>query len=150
FHRQASVVIKSASKTTLSDLHRRGIREQWSLDRSDFTIDDSGKPFAKGAGGEIYKAIWRELECVAKTCGEFTSSEQNLEDLAHEIAIMSSLRHPHICLFFGACFQTSPPILLMEFCAGGNLESRLIKAFHPDAPSTAKIPTASKWRYSRE
>ena len=41
---------------------------------------------------------------------------------------MASIRHPHIVTFFGACFQVSPPIMLLEFCYGGNLEQALVKA----------------------
>lgn len=132
----------------MAELHARGVREFWALDHDDFEME--AEPFAKGAGGEIFKARWRDLECVAKTCGKLTTTEQNLTDLGNEISLMATIRHPNIIMFFGACFQISPPVILLEYCSGGNLESRIIRGYSEGARSSDRITPYQKWKYAHE
>jgi len=142
------ITLKNASPQAMAELHARGVREFWALDHDDFEIDS--EPFAKGAGGEIFKARWRDLECVAKTCGKLTMTEQNLTDLGNEISLMATIRHPNIIMFFGACFQLSPPVILLEYCSGGNLETRIIRAYQEGARQADKITPYQKWKYAHE
>jgi len=142
------VALKNASPEVMAELHRRGVREFWALDSDDFEME--AQPFAKGAGGEIFRARWRDLDCVAKTCGRLTTTEQSLSDLGNEISLMATIRHPNIILFFGACFQVSPPVILLEYCALGNLETRMIRAFADGAPTKDRISPAQKYKYAIE
>jgi serine/threonine protein kinase len=87
---------------------------------------------------------------VAKTCGRLTTTEQSLSDLGNEISLMATIRHPNIILFFGACFQVSPPVILLEYCPGGNLESRMIRAFSEGAKPQDRITPAQKFKYAIE
>jgi len=57
---------------------------------------------------------------------------------------MASMRHPNICLFFGACFQTSPPVILLELCEGGSLELRIIKAWADGASAKQRISAVQR------
>lgn len=143
-----AIALKNASPQAMAELHARGVREFWALDHDDFEMESV--PFAKGAGGEIYHARWRDLECVAKTCGKFTTTEQNLTDLGNEISLMATIRHPNIIMFFGACFQVSPPVILLEYCAGGNLESKLVKAYGEGARQVDRLTMHQKWKYAHE
>ena len=53
--------------------------------------------------------------------------EKTLEDLQNEIALLSSLRHPHLVMFLGASLEDDMrPLLLMEYCSKGTLEQYLI------------------------
>lgn len=114
-------------------LQKKGLNERWAIRREEMNFEP--KIFAKGAGGELYRTKWRGLDCVAKTLGVKGAEDkkkriykQNLIDLANEIKVLSTLRHPHLVMFLGACFQVGEaPILLIEFCAGGNLERLLIR-----------------------
>ena len=50
-----------------------------------------------------------------------------LADLQNEIALLSSLRHPHLVMFLGASLEDDmKPLLIMEYCAKGTLETFLI------------------------
>ena len=79
---------------------------------------------------------------------------------------MATIRHPNIILFFGACFQVSPPVILLEYCPGGNLETRMIRfvlsllrsnathhstrAYADGASSKERITPAQKYKYAIE
>jgi ankyrin repeat protein/tRNA A-37 threonylcarbamoyl transferase component Bud32 len=141
-------LLKNASSGALAELHRRGVREFWALHADDFEVEST--PFAKGAGGEVFHARWRDLECVAKTCGKLSANDSTLVDLGNEIALMATIRHPNIVLFFGACFQVSPPLLLLEYCSGGNLETKMIKASSETATSKDRISFAKKVKYAHD
>lgn len=144
------VTLRDASPEAMASLHARGVREMWALDHDDFEMEST--PFAKGAGGEIFMAHWRELSCVAKTCGKLTTSAQNLTDLGNEIALMATIRHPNVVMFFGACFQLSPPVLLLEYCSRGNLETRIIRAYSQanDVKSHERISAYQRWKYASD
>ena len=145
---EKQITLRNASPQAMAELHARGVREFWALDHDDFEIESV--PFAKGSGGEIFRAKWRDLDCVAKTCGKLTATEQSLVDLGNEISLMATIRHPNIIMFFGACFQLSPPVLLLEYCPGGNLESRMIRAYAEGAKASERISPHQKWKYAHE
>lgn len=117
--------LPNSSEAEFEKLHARGLAEKWALNAKELHIDR--EPFARGAAGELFYCKWRGLECVAKSVAEMAASdEQIVTDLGNEISLMATLRHPNLVMFLGACFQTKPPILLMEFCEGGTLEQRLL------------------------
>ncbi|CAE7614190.1 unnamed protein product, partial [Symbiodinium natans] len=46
-----------------------------------------------------------------------------LEELLHEIELLSSLRHPDLVLFIGACLDKDSPVMcITEYMPGGDLE----------------------------
>lgn len=113
------------SEDIMITLQKQGLNERWAIKFEE--LETESERFAKGAGGELFRTKWRGLDCVAKTC-KVEEKKQVLIDLANEIKVLSTLRHPRLVLFLGACFQVGrPPILLIEYCHGGNLESKLIK-----------------------
>lgn len=129
----------------LAWLQEKGRQEKWAINEDEIELES--KPFASGAAGEVYKAKWRGLTCVAKTCFKMDTNKQNLIDLGNEISVISSLRHPNLVMFLGACFnEKGIPTVLMEYCAGGNLRKRLIKAMHDQKP----LKLAKKYQYAHE
>jgi len=45
------------------------------------------------------------------------------EELLHEIEVLSSLRHPDLVMFLGACLEPDQPIMcITEYLSGGDLE----------------------------
>eukprot|EP00516_Mucochytrium_quahogii_P001350 CAMPEP_0203761766 /NCGR_PEP_ID=MMETSP0098-20131031/14788_1 /ASSEMBLY_ACC=CAM_ASM_000208 /TAXON_ID=96639 /ORGANISM=" , Strain NY0313808BC1" /LENGTH=542 /DNA_ID=CAMNT_0050655899 /DNA_START=421 /DNA_END=2049 /DNA_ORIENTATION=- len=113
------------SDAEMKNLQEHGQKEKWALKKSEILI--SKTRFAKGAGGELFKAKWRGLDCVAKSCANMVSNKQALQDLGNEISLLSQTRHPHLVMFLGASFEEFPPIMLMEDCKGGTLEERIVK-----------------------
>ncbi|CAJ1374156.1 unnamed protein product [Effrenium voratum] len=50
-------------------------------------------------------------------------NEDLLEELLHEIELLSSLRHPDLVLFIGACLDKDAPVMcITEYMPGGDLE----------------------------
>jgi len=45
------------------------------------------------------------------------------EELLHEMRLLSTLRHPDLVLFLGACLDNEPFFFLIEFMEGGDLET---------------------------
>jgi len=130
-----------------------------------------GDVLAKTLKSVIYRAKWRGLPVVAKTCGFVTRSEsgENLvemdtEDTAmrdsasrdsavkeavHEIKLLSTMRHPDLVMFLGACFDHKTPFCITEFMEGGDLERYYMgqaqRLGHPFMPPAA---TLMKWSSS--
>ena len=74
--------------------------------------DDDGK----GESDEFTNAVKKE------------KAKERLMDLGKEISILSSLRHPNLVMFLGACFfEKQPPHILLEFCPGGTLRNRVLE-----------------------
>lgn len=77
---------------------------------------------------------WNGTQVVVKSSGgvEFT------EELLHEIEVLSSLRHPDLVMFLGACLDDSV-MCVTEYLPGGDLERYYMKMrqehqqlWHPD------------------
>jgi tRNA A-37 threonylcarbamoyl transferase component Bud32 len=109
--------------------HRQ--RDEWEIPYSEV---DLGDPLGQGGYGSVYKSEWRGTQVAVKvlTDGRVTKEmERNFHD---EVSIMSSLRHPNVVLFMGAC--TKPPhlFIIMEYMALGSLFDLLHNELVPDIP----------------
>jgi len=53
-----------------------------------------------------------------------SGDEQSLavHEMLHEINVLSTLRHPDLVMFLGACLDHDPPFFITEFMEGGDLE----------------------------
>ncbi|WMV15853.1 hypothetical protein MTR67_009238 [Solanum verrucosum] len=85
----------------------------------DSQLDTHRYPF--GFFGEVFRGIWNGTEVAVKVFLEQELTEENIEDFANEISILSRIRHPNVILFLGAC--TTPPRLsvVTEFMEMGSL-----------------------------
>ncbi|XP_053319768.1 serine/threonine-protein kinase 10-A-like [Spea bombifrons] len=80
-----------------------------------------------GAFGKVYKAqhmVSREL-AAAKVLE--VTSEDALEDHVAEINILAQCQHPNILSFLGAVYWERKLWILVEFCAGGALDSIMLE-----------------------
>mmetsp|Transcript_6060 Transcript_6060/g.7345 ORF Transcript_6060/g.7345 Transcript_6060/m.7345 type:complete len:316 (+) Transcript_6060:514-1461(+) len=104
-------------KQLRSKLYNRGVEERWIIPSEEIEFSDNF--MSKGSFGSLQKLKWRELDCLARSYPgqEFSS----LKGMSNEISILSSLRHPNVVLFLGACLEESNTILIMEFYSLGNL-----------------------------
>ncbi|MCD7446189.1 hypothetical protein HAX54_045246 [Datura stramonium] len=92
--------------------------DEWNIDFSEITI---GARVGIGFFGEVFRGIWNGTEVAVKVFLEQDLTEENIEDFANEISILSRIRHPNVILFLGAC--TTPPRLsvITEFMEMGSL-----------------------------
>lgn len=80
----------------------------------------------------IYLALWRGTKVVAKTASVLNIDKEdkvsdedrvkNAQEIVHEIQLLSTLRHPDLVMFLGACFDHDTPFFITEFMEGGDLE----------------------------
>ena len=69
---------------------------------------------------------WNGTQVVIKSSlgNEFDFTEE----LLHEIEVLSSLRHPDLVMFLGACLEPDQPIMcITEYLSGGDLERYYMK-----------------------
>ena len=79
-----------------------------------------------GSFGIVHKARWRETIVAVKMLRNDTKSQEAIKDFLNECYTMESLRHPNICLFYGACMKNIKKLaLVMEYCPNGTLWSFL-------------------------
>lgn len=92
--------------------------DEWNIDFSEITI---GARVGIGFFGEVFRGVWNGTEVAVKVFLEQDLTEENIEDFANEISILSRIRHPNVILFLGAC--TTPPRLsvVTEFMEMGSL-----------------------------
>eukprot|EP00479_Gromia_sphaerica_P001159 TRINITY_DN1131_c0_g2_i1.p1 TRINITY_DN1131_c0_g2~~TRINITY_DN1131_c0_g2_i1.p1 ORF type:complete len:124 (-),score=9.33 TRINITY_DN1131_c0_g2_i1:43-414(-) len=78
---------------------------------------------ASGAYGDIFRARLCGIDVAVKMLNmkKGAVDEEALNDLKKEIVILSTLRHPNIILYIGAC--TIPPniCIITEWCDKGGL-----------------------------
>jgi serine/threonine protein kinase len=120
----------------------------------------------------IYRATWRGLPVVAKTTSVLSKSKSGkslvemaeedtntptesenkdlaLQEAIHEIRLLSTLRHPDLVMFLGACFDHKTPFFITEFMEGGDLERYyMAQARRTGHPYTPSVPTLVKWASS--
>jgi len=128
-----------ADSADLESLRLSSDTEHWAIPSSDIIV---GHLLGKTMKSCIYRATWRGTPVVAKTSKELhracsgtslvslvesESSEDSVtakaaEEVLHEIRLLSTMRHPDLVMFLGACFDSNPPFFIIEFMEGGDLE----------------------------
>lgn len=102
------------------------VHEQWEID---FELLNIQSKVGDGAFGEVFRGrLWGTDVAIKKLKSE-QLTPQILQELKQEIAILSTLRHPNVLLYIGAC--TKPPniCIVTEWCGKGSLYEYL----HSDA-----------------
>lgn len=110
---------------------------QWAIPASEVDI---GPVLSTTLKSVIYRATWRGTRVVAKTSSVLSTGMESMEtvkttsqradsekasaaqEVVHEIRLLSTLRHPDLVMFLGACFDHSTPFFITEFMEGGDLE----------------------------
>ncbi|RKO99859.1 hypothetical protein CXG81DRAFT_3741, partial [Caulochytrium protostelioides] len=76
----------------------------------------------RGAYGEVWKAMdKRTLEPVAIKLIDLEDAEDEIEDIASEIRILTQLDSPYITKYFGTYIKNATLWIAMEYCAGGSV-----------------------------
>ena len=79
---------------------------------------------------------------VKSSLGNGNGNFEFTEELLHEIEVLSSLRHPDLVMFLGACLEPDQIMCITEYLPGGDLERYYMKmghetyetVWHPDLP----------------
>ena len=103
----------------------------------DFNDLELGDKLGGGGFGDVHVGIWKsEVKvCVKKLRVKRVSQKKKME-FQQEVKILSSLNHPAIISFFGACVETPYLALVMEFMGKGSLNDVLhIELYQFEDPS---------------
>ncbi len=116
-------------------------KEEWVIDVQEIQIQEH---LGVGSFGEVKKGVWRGTEVAVKLIGYSDVVADSRNSFIEEVRIMTTLRHPNVVLFMGAC--TKPPTLciVMEYMALGNLHDVLHNELIPDIPDALKIKMAKQ------
>jgi len=99
--------------------------DYWELDYSEIRI---GKELGRGAFGVVFKAEWRNSECVVKQAQLGTAENKTamIAFLKEAEAIKNLRNHRNVCSILGVCTNPAYPIcIVMQYCNGGNLENAI-------------------------
>lgn len=132
------------SSTRQRRLWVRAMDSHWKLSRKDFKLHQE---LSRTLKSTLYRASWQGVDVVVKcaglhdevqfnqlqsvqspqTCPEGLRSnaegKEISDELLHEIDLLSSLRHPDLVMFLGACIDQHLPIMCVtEYLPGGDLE----------------------------
>ncbi|KAL3503193.1 hypothetical protein ACH5RR_037642 [Cinchona calisaya] len=91
-------------------------------------IEASGSRFSdleligRGSFGDVYKGFDKDLNKeVAIKVIDLEESEDEIEDIQKEIAVLSQCRSPYITEYYGSYLQQTKLWIIMEYMAGGSV-----------------------------
>jgi len=94
-----------------------------------------------GAFGQVIRGICRGKDVAIKKLHKPITDEETLIAFKTEVAIMSTIFHPNICLFMGACTQAGNFFIVQEFLPGGDVE-KLLRNATQDIPLYRRMQMA--------
>jgi hypothetical protein len=78
-----------------------------------------------GAFGQVWKAIWRgtpvAMKVLSNACQASTLPNKIVQSFEEEVAMLTRLRHPNICLLLGVCMEPSHRAIITELVSRGSL-----------------------------
>lgn len=78
-----------------------------------------------GSFGKVIRGKCRGKDVAIKVLHKPITDEPTLASFKTEVAIMSTIFHPNICLFMGACTQPGQFFIVQEYMPGGDVEKLL-------------------------
>ncbi|XP_076943789.1 uncharacterized protein LOC143614162 [Bidens hawaiensis] len=85
----------------------------------------------RGSFGDVYKGFDKEINKeVAIKVIDLEESEDEIEDIQKEIAVLQQCRSPHITEYYGSYLHQTKLFIIMEYMAGGSVAD-LIQPNHP-------------------
>lgn len=130
-HFAGSKITIAVEREALFSWFRSGAVEDelppWAIDAAAIK---RGALLGKGAFGQVFLGQWKGVAVAIKELLPDQAHEAAGEDgaalleaFADEIALLSSLRHPHILSFYGCALSEEKTLLLVtEFCDHGSIE----------------------------
>ncbi|GMT28923.1 hypothetical protein PFISCL1PPCAC_20220 [Pristionchus fissidentatus] len=114
------------------------LRPEWMLKHENVIYEEKDK-LGQGNFCSVYKGLWKRGGDVNPVAVKISQKAMNATDaesedakeariaMMHEAHIMSFFAHEHVVSFFGVACDHQPVLVVMEFCAGGDLLTHLIK-----------------------
>jgi serine/threonine protein kinase len=84
-----------------------------------------GQEIGTGTFGKVLRGKCRGKDVAIKVLHKPIDDEKTLTSFKKEVEIMSTIFHPNICLFMGACTQSRNFFIVSEFLPGGDVEKLL-------------------------
>lgn len=76
----------------------------------------------RGSFGDVYKGFDKELQkVIAIKIIDLEESEDEIEDIQKEIAVLSQCRSPYITEYYGSYLHQTKLFIIMEYMAGGSV-----------------------------
>eukprot|EP00930_Biecheleria_cincta_P082064 TRINITY_DN7162_c0_g1_i1.p1 TRINITY_DN7162_c0_g1~~TRINITY_DN7162_c0_g1_i1.p1 ORF type:complete len:524 (+),score=61.95 TRINITY_DN7162_c0_g1_i1:36-1574(+) len=136
--------------------------EHWAISASEVQM---GTVLSSTLKSIVTRAMWRGTEVVVKSSKSLNLTGRGKDDvrtdaaestvliareeIIHEIYLLSTLRHPDLVMFLGACLEVEPPFFITEFMKGGDLDSYYQRqAQKQGRPYHAPKATFVKWASS--
>ncbi|XP_074365669.1 uncharacterized protein LOC141706747 isoform X2 [Apium graveolens] len=118
------------------------------MDREDAAalVEATGSRFTdleligRGSFGDVYKGFDKELNKeVAIKVIDLEESEDEIEDIQKEIAVLSQCQSPYITEYYGSYLQQTKLWIIMEYMAGGSVADLIQPNYPLDEMSIACI-----------
>lgn len=93
--------------------------ERWEIDP--LLIKNPGTSLGTGSFGTVFKAELHGKPVAVKKLSTQKFDDKTLDDFRKEVAIMSTLRHPNVLLFMGACTQPGNLLIVTELMPRGSV-----------------------------
>eukprot|EP01087_Luapelamoeba_hula_P020947 TRINITY_DN7230_c0_g1_i2.p1 TRINITY_DN7230_c0_g1~~TRINITY_DN7230_c0_g1_i2.p1 ORF type:complete len:1005 (-),score=128.15 TRINITY_DN7230_c0_g1_i2:404-3418(-) len=92
---------------------------RWEFEPS--AIKNPGNSLGTGSFGTVFKAQLHGKDVAVKKLSTQKFDEKTLDEFRKEVAIMSTLRHPNVLLFMGACTQPGNLLIVTELMPRGSV-----------------------------
>ncbi|QHN71166.1 serine/threonine protein kinase [Mollivirus kamchatka] len=117
---------------------------EWVVDYEDIEIETE---LAEGGYGVVSKGKWKDSEVAIKTIKADRVTGEMEAAFREEVKVMTSLRHPNVVLFMGACTKAPNLCIIMEYMALGSLYDLLHNELVPDVPLS--LATKIAWQAAK-
>jgi serine/threonine protein kinase len=90
-----------------------------------------GAPFAQGAFGKLYRGTYNgedvAIKLLEKPENDLERAQLMEQQFVQEVMMLSTLRHPNIVRFIGACRKSIVWCIITEYAKGGSVRQFLAR-----------------------
>ncbi|KAG8075016.1 hypothetical protein GUJ93_ZPchr0006g45859 [Zizania palustris] len=109
--------------------------EEWTIDLGKL---DMGAPFAQGAFGKLYRGTYNGEDVAIKLLEKPENDPERAQlmeqQFVQEVMMLSTLRHPNIVRFIGACRKSIVWCIITEYAKGGSVRQFLARRQNKSVP----------------
>ena len=120
----------------------RPLAFEWEVDAKNLI---KKKLIGQGSFGEVFFGTYLGSPCAIKTMLPKLQAQSKLvRQFVDEILLMSTLRHPNVVMFLGACTKVPNLSMVLEYCDHGSLHDFLKR----DAKHGIKVTMSLVYRFA--
>ena len=114
---------RSPHARCLADAAEANFREGWELDYAEIQVPDKTAILGRGSFGVVYRGVFHGSEVAVKLIRYAENKQEAVETFAQEVAIMTKLHHPNICMILGVAVSQEKRRMLVvtELLSVGSL-----------------------------